>query len=80
MKNATVPDGPADVSHAFVASLPDLIDASEYSKFPEGNLVRLRISVTDSGVELLGDGMRPAVIEAIMAGLAGGTMEQMLCG
>jgi hypothetical protein len=63
-----------------VASLPDLIASSEYARYPDGNLIRLRITVTDSGVELLGDGMRPAAIEAVLTTLAGGTMEQMLCG
>jgi hypothetical protein len=80
MKNTSVPDIPADVPHAFVASLPDLIDPGEYAAHPDGNLIRLRITVTDSGVELLGDGMRPAAIEAVLTALAGGTMEQMLCG
>lgn len=65
---------------AFVESLPDLIDASEYDDHPDGGLVRLRIKVTDSGVELLGDGLRPDLIEAILNELGGGTMEQMLCG
>lgn len=67
-------------SHAFVESLPDLIDASEYADQPDGNLVRVRIAVTDSGVELLGDAMRPVTLEALLAALDPGTIEQMLCG
>jgi hypothetical protein len=71
--------------HSFVASLPDLIDPGEYGAHPEGNLVRLRITVTDDGVEVLGDGMRPAAIEAVLTALSaagddGPAMEQMLCG
>lgn len=80
MKNAAAPDDAPDVPHAFVASLPDLIDASEYATYPDGQLIRIRVAVTESGVELLGDGMRPAAIEAILTELGGGTMEQMLCG
>jgi hypothetical protein len=72
--------------HRFVESLPDLIDGAEYGDHPSGGLVRLRISVTATGVELLGDGMRPEHIEALLMSLAadgpddGWEMEQMLCG
>jgi hypothetical protein len=71
--------------HYFVASLPDLIDPAEYADHPDGGLVRLRISVTEHGLEILGDGMRPDQIEAVLEGLAGPDdtappMEQMLCG
>ena len=72
-------DGPGP-GFSFVASLPDLIDASEYADHPTGNLVRLRIEVTDSGVVLLGDAMRPVTLEALLGALGDGTIEQMLCG
>ncbi|MBA2324880.1 MAG: hypothetical protein H0V92_13010 [Pseudonocardiales bacterium] len=64
----------------FVADLPDLIDATEYADHPGGNLVRLRIQVTDAGVVLLGDAMRPITLEALLAAVDDGTIEQMLCG
>jgi FtsH ternary system-associated peptide len=67
-------------AHAFVAALPDLIDGSEYASYPAGGLVRLRITVTESGVELLGDGMRPELIERLLASVDSGVLEQMLCG
>ena len=67
-------------AHAFVPTLPDLIDASEYASHPAGGLVRLRITVTDSGVEILGDGMRPELLERLLATIDRGTLEQMLCG
>ncbi|MFD3928168.1 radical SAM-modified peptide, FtsH ternary system-associated [Streptomyces sp. NBC_00243] len=66
--------------HVFVEALPDLIAATEYEDHPDGDLVRLRVTVTESGVEILGDGMRPAVIEAVLAALGLPEMEQMLCG
>jgi len=65
---------------SFARSLPDLIDPSEYAEHPTGNLVRLRIQVTDTGVALLGDAMRPVTLETLLAALGGGTIEQMLCG
>lgn len=42
--------------------------------------MRIRISVTDTGVEILGDGLRPELVEQVLAALGGGPMEQMLCG
>nr|WP_322756338.1 radical SAM-modified peptide, FtsH ternary system-associated [Frankia sp. Cas3] len=66
--------------NTFVESLPDLIDGSEYADYPDGRLVRLQITVTESGVEIIGDAFRPAVLEALLADLGGGPTEQMLCG
>jgi hypothetical protein len=66
--------------HEFVESLPDLIDAAEYDRHPEGGLVRLRVTVTENGVEVLGDALRPELVEALLAALGGGPTEQMLCG
>jgi FtsH ternary system-associated peptide len=68
------------IQHVFTESLPDLIDASEYSRYPDGALVRIRISVTDTGVEILGDGLRPEFIEQVLAAISVDPMEQMLCG
>jgi hypothetical protein len=67
-------------AHSYVESLPDLIDAEEYGQQPAGRLVRLRIAVTDSGVEVLGDAFRPVTLEAVLAALGPDTIEQMLCG
>ncbi|HET9895633.1 MAG TPA: radical SAM-modified peptide, FtsH ternary system-associated [Streptosporangiaceae bacterium] len=64
----------------FVDDLPDLISAEEYPAHPNGKLVRFRITVTDHGVEILGDGFRPVAVEQILATLGGGPIEQMLCG
>jgi len=66
--------------HVFVEELPDLIDAAEYEDHPDGDLVRLRVTVTESGIEILGDGMRPAAVEAVLAALGLPEMDQMLCG
>lgn len=66
--------------YAFVADLPDLISPDEYADHPDGRLVRFRIAVTDEGVEILGDGFRPAAVEQILSVLGVGPIEQMLCG
>jgi len=67
-------------THSFVPSLPDLIDATEYADQPDGRLVRLRIAVTESGVEVLGDALRPVELDALLAAMDAETIEQMLCG
>lgn len=69
-----------EAGHVFVESLPDLIEPDEYAAHPRGGLVRLRIVVTADGVEVLGDAMRPAGVEELLAALGGGPVEQMLCG
>src|SRR5262249_24085389 len=48
----------------FVPHLPDLIHPSDYSTDPDGREVRLRVRITADGVEVLGDSMRPGVLEA----------------
>ena len=69
------------IQHVFTESLPDLIDAKEYSRYPNGTLVRIKISVTETGVEIIGDGLRPELIEQVLAAIGGSDpMEQMLCG
>jgi hypothetical protein len=64
----------------FVPELPDLITPDEYDAHPEGRLVRLQITVTEDGVQVLGDAFRPAAVEALLAALGGGPIEEMLCG
>ena len=66
--------------YRFVEDLPDLIQPEEYADHPEGRLVRLRISVTADGVEILGDAFRPEVLEEILRKLGPDEIEQMLCG
>lgn len=65
---------------AFVEHLPDLIDSREYADDPEGRRVRVRVRVTADGIEILGDAVRPAELEALMAALGAECIEQMLCG
>ncbi|WP_433824599.1 radical SAM-modified peptide, FtsH ternary system-associated [Actinoplanes sp. CA-015351] len=68
-------DGPR-----YVDDLPDLIQADEYDDYPDGNLVRLRVSFTENGLEILGDGMRPEALEALLRRIGSGPIDQMLCG
>jgi hypothetical protein len=71
---------PDDVPFVFVPHIPDLISPDEYEAHPDGNLVRIEISVTPDGVRILGDALRPAAVEALLAALGEGPIEEMLCG
>lgn len=71
---------PTPAEYGFVPDLPDLILADEYGDHPGGGLVRLRISVTDSGVRVEADAMRPAVLERLLEDLGAARIDQMLCG
>ncbi|MFE9448061.1 radical SAM-modified peptide, FtsH ternary system-associated [Streptomyces sp. NPDC006739] len=66
--------------HVFTEAIPDLIGPEEYAEHPHGHLVRVRIRITGSGVEVIGDALRPSAVEAVLDALGEGPMEQMLCG
>ncbi len=66
--------------YRMVPSLPDLIPPETYADDPDGRLVRLRISLTGEGVEILGDAVRPQAIEKLLEALGCTDIEQMLCG
>ncbi len=66
--------------YRFVEQLPDLIQPPEYQDDPDGKRVRLRITVSADGVEVLGDAMRVATLEQMMKALDPESIEQMLCG
>lgn len=67
-------------SYEFVDSLPDLVRPEEYADHPTGGLVRLRISVEDGEISILGDALRPELIEKLLEALGPEVIEQMLCG
>lgn len=66
--------------YRFVEHLPDLIGPEEYAKQPSGGLVRFSITVGENGVEVLGDAIRPEVLERILEALGPEEIQQMLCG
>lgn len=70
----------AVADYRFVEQLTDLIEPEEYADQPDGALVRFRISIGDDGVEVLGDALRPVVLERILETLGADVIEQMLCG
>jgi FtsH ternary system-associated peptide len=64
----------------YVEHLPDLIHEDEYDDYRDGNLVRLRVRVTENGIDILGDGMRPEMLEKLLRRIGTGPIDQMLCG
>lgn len=66
--------------YEFVDHLPDLIQPDEYAGDPQGRRVKLRLVITDRGVEILGDAVRPEELERILLGLDPEAIEHMLCG
>jgi hypothetical protein len=66
--------------YRFVQHLPDLILPEDYAADLRGRRLRLRIRATAEGVELLGDAMRPDLLEQLLEELGAEVIEQMLCG
>ncbi len=63
----------------YVAELPDLVGWDEAER-AGGRLLRLRLRVTDEGVEILGDSPSPDQLEGLLQELGPGAIEKMLCG
>jgi len=64
----------------FVAYLPDLITQEDYLDSPKQQKLRVRIDITDEGVEILGDSMYAHLVEELLAQLGADEIERMLCG
>jgi hypothetical protein len=64
----------------FVAHLPDLITAEDYAAPPGVKKVRVRITITEEGVEILSDSPYPALLEALLAQAGVEEVEKVLCG
>jgi hypothetical protein len=68
------------VQMTFVPYLPDLITEADYAELERVKKVRVRITITGEGVEILGDSPYPALLEALLARLGVEEVEKMLCG
>jgi hypothetical protein len=64
----------------FVATLPDLVSPEEYANDPQGRRVRVRITATAGGVEIVGDGPRPVEVDRMLAALGAPVIDKLLCG
>lgn len=64
----------------FVGHLPDLMSWEDYETADRQKRVRLRLTITGDGVEVLGDSPYPEVLDELLTGLGPRAIEQMLCG
>ena len=65
---------------AFVNHLPDLMTWEDYAVADRRKVVRVRLTVTAEGVEVLGDSPYPQLLEELLASLGPEVIEMMLCG
>ncbi len=71
-KNKTVP--------TFTTRLPELMTAADYDAAHRKKTVRLRLKVTDEGLEIIGDTPYPQLLDQLLTGLEPETIERVLCG
>lgn len=63
-----------------VASLPDLIQPEDYKRCTVQKKIRLRISIDENGVEILGDSLYVEPLEELLAASGANLVERSLCG
>ena len=71
---------PEQPEFVYVDHLPDLITPDDYEVCHERKTVRIRLSVTEEGLEILGDSPYPQLLEELLAALGLEAVEMMLCG
>jgi hypothetical protein len=64
----------------FVNHLPDLMTEEDYCDSSEQAKIRVRIEMTNEGVEILGDSMYAYLVEELLVELGADEIEKMLCG
>jgi hypothetical protein len=64
----------------FVDQLPDLMTLEDYQVAHRRKTIRIRLTVTDEGLEIIGDSPYPQLLEELLAALDPETIEMTLCG
>jgi hypothetical protein len=64
----------------YVDHLPDLMSWDDYEVVDQKKTVKIRITVTDDGLEILGDSPYPHLLEQLLQELDPEVIEMMLCG
>lgn len=64
----------------FVDHLPDLMMPEDYQHSPDKKKVRIRITFTDMGIEIIGDSRHVPVLEELLSKVGAEEIEMMLCG
>ena len=63
-----------------VTHLPDLMTSEDYGQDNQRKVIRLRLTSTEHGLEILGDSPYPQPLEELLAALEPAVIEKMLCG
>jgi hypothetical protein len=64
----------------FVAHLPDLITPEDYATPADKKKIRIRITCTDKGIEILGDSPHVPLLVDLLTQAGAAEIEMMLCG
>jgi FtsH ternary system-associated peptide len=72
-----VPRKPAIV---YVEHLPDLMTTEDYETADTHQRIRIRLAVTDEGLQILADSPYPELLEEWLEQLDPEAIEMMLCG
>ena len=64
----------------YVGHIPDLMTWDDYEVSHERKLIRFRLTLTDQGLEIIGDSPYPHLLEKLLAELDLAEIEMMLCG
>lgn len=63
-----------------VAELPDLMTPEDYQNCSREKKIRVRISIDDNGVAILGDSLYVEPLENLLAASGATILERSLCG
>lgn len=64
----------------FVPHIPDLIQPEEYPALGDRRVVRMRIESGPEGLTVIVDSRDAGLLDTLLPRLAGGEIEEMLCG
>lgn len=64
----------------YINHLPDLMTWDDYERADCRKQIRFRLTVTDEGLEIIGDSPYPHLIEELLESLGPDVIEMMLCG
>ncbi|HLW03753.1 MAG TPA: radical SAM-modified peptide, FtsH ternary system-associated [Ktedonobacterales bacterium] len=65
---------------SYVDHIPDLMTWDDYEVAHERKVIRFRLTLTDQGLEIIGDSPYPHLLEQILSKLDPVVIEMMLCG
>ena len=63
-----------------VSNLPDLMTAADDPDPSGKKRVRVRMTYTDEGIEIIGDSLDESVLEELLIKMGAAEIEKMLCG